>query len=68
MVFINTGNYQIEKYREWIQKSAKELNLRYEEIKGSNALIEKLLLGNWDGEFVIAPPGKEITFLDFKGG
>jgi hypothetical protein len=68
MVFINTGNYKIESYREQIQKSAKELNLRYEEIKGSNELIKKLLLGSWDGEFVIAPPGKEITFLDFKGG
>jgi hypothetical protein len=68
MVFINTGNYKIEKYREWIQKSAGELNLRYEEIKGSNALIKKLLLGQWDGEFVISPPGKAITYLDFKGG
>jgi hypothetical protein len=68
MVFINTGNYKIESYRERIQTSAKELNLRYEEIKGSNALIKKMLLGQWDGDFVIAPPGKVISFLDFKGG
>jgi hypothetical protein len=68
MVFINTGNYKIESYRERVIVSAKELNLRYEEIKGSNALIKKMLFGQWDGEFVIAPPGKAISFLDFKGG
>jgi len=68
MVFINTGNYKIDSYRERVIVSAKELNLRYEEINGSNALIKKMLLGQWDGDFVIAPPGKAISFLDFKGG
>lgn len=67
LVFINTGNYGIESYRERSKDAAKELNLRYEEIKGSNALIKKLLLGPWDGEFIIVPPGKALSFLDFRG-
>jgi hypothetical protein len=66
MVFINTGNYEIEKYREQTRGRAKELNLKYEEIKGSNRIIEKLLAGEWDGDFVVAGPGKALTFLDFK--
>jgi hypothetical protein len=68
LVFINTGNYEIDYYRERTRTAAAELNLRYEEIKGSNALIKKLLSGEWDEDFVIAPPGKAISFLDFKGG
>ena len=67
LVFINTGNYEIERYRERSETAARELNLRYEEVKGSNALISKLLLGSWDRDFIIAPPGKAISFLDFKG-
>jgi hypothetical protein len=67
IVFINTGNYEIEKYRQRTQTNAKELNLRYEEITGSNRMIEKLLSGPWDDEFVVVPPGRAITYADFKG-
>lgn len=66
MVFINTGNYESEYYRERSKKSAEELNLRFEEIQGSNSLITKMIFGPWDEEFVIVPPGRTLTFLDFR--
>ncbi len=66
LVFINTGNYAIEHYRAVSRAAADEMGLKYTEIKGSNALIKKLLFGPWDDEFVITPPGQSITFLDFR--
>jgi hypothetical protein len=66
MAFINTGNYELEHYRALSRASAAELGLKYEEIQGSNALVKKLLMGPWDNEFVIAPPGQPLTFADFR--
>jgi hypothetical protein len=67
IVFINTGNYNIENYREQTQAAANALDLHYEEITGSNRLVQKLLTGPWDDEFVVVPPGQAITYMDFKG-
>jgi hypothetical protein len=66
MAFINTGNYEIERYRTESRSMAAELDLKYEEIEGSNRLVKKLLVGPWDDEFVVAPPGHALTFLDFR--
>jgi hypothetical protein len=66
LVFINTGNYEIEQYRSRSRQQANELALKYEEIVGSNRLIQKLLYGPWDEEFVVAEPGKTLSFLDFR--
>ena len=66
MVFINTGNYAIEHFREISRIRAAEMDLKYEEIQGSNRLIKKLLSGPWDEEFVVAEPGRALTFLDFR--
>jgi hypothetical protein len=67
LVFINTGNYELERYRERSRNTAAELNLRYEEIKGSNTILRKLLYGPWDSQFVVAKPGQTIAFTDFRG-
>ena len=40
--------------------------MRFEELRGSNDLILKLLLGPWDEEFLVVPPGETITYLLFK--
>jgi hypothetical protein len=66
LAFINTGNYQIERYRSESRAAAANLGLRFEEIQGSNALVKKLLFGPWDSEFVIAAPGQALTFLNFR--
>jgi hypothetical protein len=66
LALINTGEYELERYRDYCRRTAERFGLYYEEIPGSNTLIKKLLYGPWDHEFVIAHPGQTITYLDFK--
>jgi hypothetical protein len=67
LALINTGQYGMDRYREYSRCTADRFGLRYEEIPGSDVLIQKLLHGPWDDDFVVAPPGHTITYLDFKG-
>jgi hypothetical protein len=66
LVFINTGNYELEHYRTLSKNRAQELDLQFEEIRGSNSLITRLLFGPLDGEFVVVPPGRKVSFQDFR--
>jgi hypothetical protein len=66
LVFIDTGHYEQERYREYARSMAKQFELRYEELIGSTALIKKMIYGPWDADFVIAHPGKMIRYVDFK--
>ena len=66
LAFINTGNYELERYRTRSQEIAERLQLRYEEIQGNNSLVKKLLNGPWDDEFVVASPGHTVVLADFK--
>ena len=54
LALINTGQYELERYRTYARHTAERWGLRYEEIPGSGALITRLLHGPWDGDFVIA--------------
>jgi len=66
LALINTGQYELERYRDYSRRMAERFGLRYEEIPGSDTLVKKLLYGPWDNEFVIARPGETISYLDFK--
>ncbi|MGD8815408.1 MAG: DUF1638 domain-containing protein [Anaerolineales bacterium] len=66
LALINTGQYELERYRDYCRRTAEDFGLRYEEIPGSSTLIKKLLNGPWDDEFVVAHPGETITYMDFK--
>jgi hypothetical protein len=66
LVFIDTGNYKLEHYRTRSKSMAKDLNLQFEEIKGSDSIITRLLFGPWDDNFLVIPPGRKISFLDFR--
>ena len=63
--FINTGQYEIDRYRDYARTTASQFNLRFEEIDGSPALVNKLVFGPWDEEFVVVEPGQTIQFTDF---
>ncbi len=65
LAFINTGNYELDQYRTRSQEIARRLELRYEEIRGDNSLVKKLLNGPLDDEFVVAPPGHTVALADF---
>jgi hypothetical protein len=66
LALIDTGQYELERYRDYSQRMAERFGLRYEEIPGSDTLIKKMLYNPQDEEFVIARPGETISYLDFK--
>jgi hypothetical protein len=66
LALINTGQYELERYRTYARNTAERWGLRYEELPGSGALIARLLHGPWDGDFVVARPGETISYLDFR--
>ena len=64
--FINTGQYEIERYREYARNTAEKFSLRFEELDGSPALVKKMVFGPWDeNEFLVVEPGQTIQYLDF---
>ena len=62
---MNTGHDEVGKYRDHARATARQLDLRYEEMKGSRALIKKIIYGPWDEGFIIAEPGETITLKQF---
>lgn len=71
LALINTGQYELDKYRDYARHTADQFGLRYEEIKGSDTLVKKMLFGPWDGEFVVIEAGEAFSlqqFLCLDGG
>ena len=60
------GENPIQKDVTGSREIARGLDLRYEEIKGDNALVKKLLNGPWDEDLVVAPPRYTVALSDFK--
>ncbi len=65
LAFINTGAYELERYREYARQTAERFGLRFEEIEGAPSLVHKLLFGPWDDEIIVCPPGQTITYEMF---
>lgn len=65
LAFINTGQYDIERFREYAQKTAETFDLRFEEIDGSPVLMQKMVNGPWDDEFLVVAPGETVNYMDF---
>ena len=65
LALINTGQHDMDRYRAYAQETAVRFGLRYEEIPGSDALVNKMLQGPLDAEFVVAAPGVTVRFEDF---
>ncbi len=65
LAFINTGQYEIERFREYAQTTAQAFNLRFEEVDGSPVLVKKMVTGPWGNEFIVVAPGETVKFDDF---
>jgi hypothetical protein len=61
---IDTGAYPIESVTPKIREFAEKHDKRHEVTAGSPRLFHKLLLGQWDDEFIILEPGQEVTIDD----
>jgi len=47
---------------------ADKLNMRFEEIQGNRTILQKMLAGDWDDEFLVVPPGGSFEMSDFNQG
>jgi len=66
VALVDTGIGDPADYREHARANAQFLRLAYEEIKGSLALFEKMVKGEWKAdEFIILQPGEEVTQKTF---
>ncbi len=65
LALINSGQNELEKYRDYAQRTAKKFSLRFEEIPGSDRLFKKMFSGDWDKDFVVIEPGQSFTLADF---
>jgi len=65
ILFVNTGHDEISTYRDHARRTARQFNLRYEEMNGSRMLINKIIHGPWDEEFIVARPGETIHLEQF---
>ena len=65
LALINTGQYELEKYRDYARRTAEKFGLRYEEIEGADTLVRKMLAGPWDDEFVVIEAGETFQLQQF---
>lgn len=67
---IDTGAYDCwdEAFVADVQESADLVRCDLDYVTGSNRILEKLVSGRWDGQFLVFPPGHTITESDFTLG
>lgn len=54
-----------ERYAQIAQRNADFIHATLDYTQGSNLLLEKLVSGRWDRQFLVAEPGHRITHGDF---
>lgn len=66
LVYIDTGNTDQDRHREYARMVAREFGLDFAEVTGTRTVVAKLLHGPWDEDVLAVPPGREIAFADFQ--
>ncbi|MDT8902572.1 DUF1638 domain-containing protein [Anaeroselena agilis] len=61
---IDTGAYETDCVTPRTEEFAARLGLKHAITPGSLRLLHKLLLGQWDQEFIVLAPGEEISLED----
>lgn len=66
LAFIYNDLSHLNEYRDYAKKVADFLNIKYEEVKGTNDYFIKLVSGNWNQEdFIIVLPGNSVEEKEF---
>ncbi|MHC4584011.1 MAG: DUF1638 domain-containing protein [Planctomycetota bacterium] len=59
--FIDWGLTDSSEYKNYTKRCAEYLHWNYDELKGSSALMQKLIDGDWrESEFLVVKPGQKI--------
>ena len=66
IVLIDTGRYDLEPHRARVADFAETFDLAVEEVPGTTRILDALVEGGWGDDFVVAPPGHELTLRDFR--
>jgi hypothetical protein len=64
LVVIDTKAYKLEDILHKTKNFAEKMGLVHQEYAGSMRLLNKLLMGPWDAEFIVLEPGRKLTFDD----
>lgn len=67
IALIDTGAFQKDDYVAYARRVADFIGVRYEEMAGSLALLQRLFSQRWGKEFVLLPPGEGLTAELFEG-
>ena len=66
LAFINTPVGELEEYRRLSREISRLLGLEYLELEGSLVMLEDLLQGRWEQDFITVPPGKMVIEHHFR--
>ena len=66
VVLVDTGRYDLEPLRERVREVAELYELAIEEVPGTTRIVDGLVADEWGDDFVVAPPGHELTLRDFR--
>ena len=66
VVLVDTGRYDLEPLRERVGAVARIYDLEVEEVAGTTRILDGLVADDWGDDFVVAPPGHELTLRDFR--
>ncbi len=69
MDIIDTGlnDCYSEEYARAAQEQADQIKAELDYVPGSIRLLEKLVSGRWDQQFIVAQPGRTLVHGDFFG-
>lgn len=63
---IDTGCYELTATQNYAQEAAKRLDLSTETVAGSTRMLEKLLGGQWDENFIVKRPGEPLDIREWE--
>ena len=66
LVLIDTGRHDLAPYRERVEDFAARFGMTVEDVPGTTELVDALVVAGWGDDFVVAPPGHELTLDDFR--
>lgn len=66
LAYIETGKIDRKKYLDYARMAAEKLGLKFERLDGNRSILEKMIAGDWDSDFVIVEPGEKPTIYDFS--
>ena len=66
IVTIDLGRHDVRDLRARVTGFAKRFDLDVEPIQGTTRIVDALVGDDWGDDFVVAPPGHELTLADFR--